>query len=431
MDALIGYMIALALSLLSVAQFYQWQSVGLANVQTAAAASQQVIVNKAAAQYVQDNALTFVAQASANAPVTVPLSALINAHYLPAGFAQSNVFGQIWQLQVLQPTNGQLEAIVESTQGRPVADPVQLVQIAAQTGAQGGFVPYAGQNGDATVTPNNAYGAYGAWTVPLTTGFTNPGSGHLVSLLAFSGVQANNSYLYRVQVPNHPELNSMQTDLGLTDTSGTKHNITGAATVTADTFQSSGGGQLNADQGGSLELGGNNTKAGAGNPYVDFHLGGQGVQDFNARVINDSDSHLTIDGANGQGSLTVQGTLQLGNVATAGSFCPKNGVGAANIDGSGQWLTCQYNQMLPIGGRWLRQAYWPVTDGSVVPAPTCPAGGTPAMQVTGSNFTVDSSAGVNFAPFSGPATGPWTINFTDGSGTHESWQGIASTYCVY
>lgn len=64
MDAILGYMIAIALSLLSVGQFYQWQASGMTNVQTAAAASQQVIYNKAAAQYVQDNGTSIAAIAT-------------------------------------------------------------------------------------------------------------------------------------------------------------------------------------------------------------------------------------------------------------------------------------------------------------------------------------------------------------------------------
>ncbi|UNK03639.1 shufflon system plasmid conjugative transfer pilus tip adhesin PilV (plasmid) [Ralstonia insidiosa] len=219
MDAILGYMIAIALSLLSVGQFYQWQASGMTNVQTAAAASQQVIYNKAAAQYVQDNGTSIAAIATPTVPVTITTAMLISSGYLPNGFSTTNVFGQTWQLQVLQPTAGTLQSVVQSVGGRAIADTVQLVQIAAQAGAQGGFVPYAGQNGDATMTPANAYGAYGAWKLPLTN-FTNPGSGHLVSLLAFTGVSANNSYLYRVQVPGHPELNNMQTDLGMTDQGG-------------------------------------------------------------------------------------------------------------------------------------------------------------------------------------------------------------------
>ena len=48
------------------------------------------------------------------------------------------------------------------------------------------------------------------------------------------------------------------------------------------------------DQGGSLELGGNNLATSSGQmPYIDFHYGGStGAQDYNMRIINGSDEHL-------------------------------------------------------------------------------------------------------------------------------------------
>ncbi|MNT46427.1 hypothetical protein D3C72_1830680 [compost metagenome] len=165
-----------------------------------------LVFDKAALQFVQDEAATLVAQATASVPVSVTPAMLVNGGYLPAGFSVTNVFGQTWLLQVMQPTPNNLQALVTSQGGRAITDTRQLVQIAAQAGAQGGFVPYAGQNGDPTMVPTRAYGAYGAWQVPLAN-YTNPGSGRLASLLAFTGAQANNGYLYRVQVPGAPELN--------------------------------------------------------------------------------------------------------------------------------------------------------------------------------------------------------------------------------
>jgi len=235
MESIVGYLIALMLSMLSLAGFATWAKAGVTNVQTAAAASQMLVFDKAALQFVQDEAATLVAQATATVPVSVTPAMLVNGGYLPAGFSATNVFGQTWLLQVLQPTPNNLQALVTSQGGRAITDTRQLVQIAAQTGAQGGFVPYAGQNGDATMVPANGYGAFGSWKFPLAN-FTNPGSGHLASLLAFSGTQANNSYLYRVQVPGHPELNQMQTAL---DMGG--NDITGAGKVTANTSLTSKG----------------------------------------------------------------------------------------------------------------------------------------------------------------------------------------------
>lgn len=49
------------------------------------------------------------------------------------------------------------------------------------------------------------------------------------------------------------------------------------------------------DQGGSMELGGNNGTAGTGTPYVDFHYTGA-TQDYNVRMINDGPGRLTVNG---------------------------------------------------------------------------------------------------------------------------------------
>lgn len=49
------------------------------------------------------------------------------------------------------------------------------------------------------------------------------------------------------------------------------------------------------DQGGSMELGGNNSTAGTGTPYVDFHFNGVS-QDYNVRMINDGSGRLTVNG---------------------------------------------------------------------------------------------------------------------------------------
>ncbi|MBN3761074.1 shufflon system plasmid conjugative transfer pilus tip adhesin PilV [Burkholderia sp. Ac-20365] len=426
MESLIGAMVALVLSMLSVGGFMTWAVVGSKNVQNAVVASQGQTFIKAAMQYVGDYGTTIAATATATVPVTITPAMLSAASYLPGGFSSTNAFMQTWQLQVLQPTAGTLQSLVTSVGGRAISDTKQLVQIAAQMSSQygpGGFIPYANQAGDATMNANTAYGAYGAWKIAMT-GYTNPGSGHLAALLAFTSAATNGSYLYRVQVPGQPQLNAMQTDLSLTDTGGTAHNSTGA-----NSYQTKGGGQLNNDQGGSLELGGNNSTAGAGTPYIDFHLAGQGVQDYNARVINDADGHVALIAASGKAGLQVQGTLQAGNVATPNTACTTNGVIAANSDGSGQILSCQYGNWLPIGGRVLRMAYYTVQNGWGVPAPTCPGGGIPEIEVDPQTFYVNPTAVVNFGPVTG--TGPWVVHITDGAGNPNSGTAVASTYCAY
>jgi hypothetical protein len=71
---------------------------------------------------------------------------------------------------------------------------------------------------------------------------------------------------------------------------------------------------LRADQGGSLELGGNDSVAGRGTPYIDFHYQGQ-TQDFNVRLVNSSDKTLTV-----QGTLAVTDSFSVaGTLTVAGS----------------------------------------------------------------------------------------------------------------
>jgi hypothetical protein len=431
MPEILGYLVALALSMLSITGFASWAKMGATNVQTAVLASQQVIIDKATAQYVQDNGTTIAGVATATVPVTIPLATLSSAGYLPAGFSTLNAFGQTWQAQVLQPVAGQLQTLVTSQGGRAITDTHQLVQIAAQSGAQGGFVPYAGQNGDATMSASNAYGAYGAWTLALTN-YTNPGSGHLASLLAFTNTQANNSYLYRVQVANHPELNAMQTNLSLTDTGGTAHNISGVANVTASGALSAISGQSQAvlgtaaagtaGTGGSLSLTSPDSNAAVS---VIAKSGGAGQVLTSAGTASSS--------LNANGSIYASSNLQLGTGAgaTPGATCTPNGEIAPNSDGSGQILSCQYGKWYPIGGRWLRYFYYVAQNGTSIPALTCPAGGTATAVVTPANFTVDTTSTVSVG-VTGSSPGPWTVYIHDGSGAAIAGaQVIGETYCAY
>lgn len=429
MDAVIGSIIAILVSLMGYSGFAHWAQIGAENIQNAATASQMLIYDKASQQYVQDNATTIALSATATSPVTITTAMLIAAKYLPTGFNGSNPFQQTYLLQVLQPSSGQLQALVTTQGGSAIGsnrDYKQVVLIAAQMGAQGGFVPYANQAGSG-MTAANAYGSYGSWSVPLT-GYTAPGSGHLASLLTFSGIQANNSFLYRVAVPGQPQLNAMQTDMSLTDQGGTAHNITGVNTITGSTFSANGGGQFNTDQGGSLELGGNNTTAGTGAPYIDFHQGGQGVQDFNVRIQNDANNHVTISSATGNAGLQVNGTLQLANIASVGGACAPNGIVAASADGTGQMYSCLRGAWTPVGGMWVRMASNTVANNDVVAAPTCSAGGWPKIELAAQTFYVDTTALVNVTA---SGNGPWTINILDGNGAAVVGQVLAETYCEY
>ncbi len=92
--------------------------------------------------------------------------------------------------------------------------------------------------------------------------------------------------------------------------------------------------QLSVDQGGSIELGGGPTQAGAGSPYIDFHFGpGPGPQDYNVRVTNDADGQLTIRGVKNPTVVQVLGRIGV-NTSTPAELLDVRGNIKLNSDGS-------------------------------------------------------------------------------------------------
>jgi hypothetical protein len=85
--------------------------------------------------------------------------------------------------------------------------------------------------------------------------------------------------------------------------------------------------QLLRDQGGSIELGGDSSTAGAGTPYIDFHFSGL-TQDFNTRISNDADGRLSVtastlyaSGKLGVGIAIPAAKLHVLDNATSGHAC--------------------------------------------------------------------------------------------------------------
>lgn len=402
MGDILGVVIAMVLSMLSIGGVVGWAKYGIQNVQTAAAAGQNVIFNKAAQQYVQDNGVVLAQQATATTPVTVNAATLVAGGYLPAGTGATNPFGQTLQVQILQPTPGMLQTAVQSVGGTAISDTKQLVQIAAQLGAQGGYVPYAGQAGDASLNIGTAYGAYGAWILPLAgTGFTNPGSGHIVSLLAFTNAQTNNSYLYRVAVPGHPELNTMQTALNMGG-----NDIANAANVTATGNVSGAGVTANT----SLRSNGDTYLSAAGTAGAACGTPGS--------VRTSSTQTGLVICANG--IWQPVGTA-VANV-TNGAPCSNNGQIATN--GTNVGYLCRGNRYVSlsdsIGNLSVTRKIDNVTDGMLFPKDNCP-GGTPWAIYTPRQFMVNDTGNV-----SPPIEGNFFLAVDNGATWYSQASGISA-----
>jgi peptidase G2-like protein/endosialidase-like protein len=84
-------------------------------------------------------------------------------------------------------------------------------------------------------------------------------------------------------------------------------DVSGNARVSGSVLFGSGG-NINGDQGGSIELG-NSLQSGVV-PYIDFHYGLGVQQDYNMRIINDAPAWLSIYG----GFLRVNGTAYLSDL---------------------------------------------------------------------------------------------------------------------
>jgi hypothetical protein len=132
------------------------------------------------------------------------------------------------------------------------------------------------------------------------------------------------------------------------------------------------------------------------------------------------------------GNAVVSGTVSVANTGVPHSGCTSPAgttTLVANSDGSGQLLSCQGGQLLPVGGPWLRQGFTLAQNGTWVAAPNCPAGAKPAAEIIPQNFSVDDDGTVDFG---GSGSGPWTVYITDGRG--QPIPGAVAqvdTYCVY
>jgi hypothetical protein len=210
MGAMLGALFAVLVGLLAVPAYIHYESEGVNNVRIVTTAQEMQVMAQAATSYIQAN------YNNMTLPTDLTVSELQQAQYLPNSFSPINPYGQTWQVQVVAPSTSQaglVEALVTTSGGNPISEK-EAPEIAAQAGAQGGFVPYPGQYGSGT-SNNVAMGAYGGWQVPLTSPLANPGSGHLIALLYFNNGTLENDYLYRVAVPGQPQLNSMATALNM------------------------------------------------------------------------------------------------------------------------------------------------------------------------------------------------------------------------
>ena len=203
------------------------------DVREQAAALQIKQIGDAASQYIKDNFDTLFSAASTGV-VPVPMSALLGAGKLPSSFVNKNPYAQSYCLLIRRSPAAVgavklLESLVVTEGGAAIA-PTRVPFVAAMVGASGGAFESVG----GTLMIRGAYGGYqfnaSTYSAATCSG-TAPSEGHLASALFFDNRNLIADYLYRFEVPGHPEANQMFTDITLNN-----HDILDGGNIKANSF---------------------------------------------------------------------------------------------------------------------------------------------------------------------------------------------------
>lgn len=328
MGALFGVIVSLVIGAMAIPVMKQAINANLNAIVLADVASQFQTVLTGGQKYVAANKDTLTDTLRVGgAYQEIPFVALLNTDSLPGGFSQTNAVGATWHVYAQQPASGAIRTMVTAMGGRTLSQS-DLVKIAGLTGDLGGYVPYDGMLGN--LSSSAAHGT--TWNLSLA-GLPSPGPGHLFGTTtvgdAASPTIDTNDFLYRVGVPGHDNLNTMDVTLNMGG-----NTITNAGTVSAvrgvfanTVTVTSGGCAFNAP-GTCLYGDGTNTGVRTKGSVYFQHMDGSAA-DINA---NNATVQTLVTG-------TDNGT------AAAGVACSPNGAFASSTDGTGTHLEC-------VSGLW-------------------------------------------------------------------------------
>lgn len=314
------------------------------------AGQHQAKVVEASERYVREHYADLVALTGA-APVAVPVTSLTGL--LPEGFQPTNAFGQTPCLRVMQLAPGRLNALIVAEGGVPIPTK-DLAYVAAQSGPGGGQIT--------ADEPAVAQGAFGSWRVDTGTygaAPCGPASGgapanRLASALFFDGPQTGTDFLYRGEVPGHPELNSLSVPLAMSgravalEDDSTDPLCNAADPLAQGRIAVSGTGVLLSCQAGTWRRQGSAFWKDPVESFAALPVVGNRVGD--TRLTTDTQRAFSWDGAlwralavDSLGDLEVPRQITLSNPVVLDSPCTP--VGAISRELNGRTLACQ-------SGRW-------------------------------------------------------------------------------
>jgi Tfp pilus assembly protein PilE len=364
-----GFLTFEALAVLIVATIaagvaYQQYGKYLDRISNKQAAEHAQLVADAGGKYLKDNYSTVLTSAGPTTPAIITIDMLINTDHLPTGFSPRNAYGQDYTIRVIEPQPNQLQALVVTTGGQQIPE-LDGRRIAQLMGAKGGFI--------SSVDSTKAIGSFGGWEIPIAPFGVTPGAGHVATALFVEDGALVNDYLHRSTVPGHPEVNNMNTAIGMQG-----NNINNAGTVSATTVNAT-----NVNASADVTATGWLRTTGDTGWFNQKWDGGWYMSDP-TWVRSYGDKNVTTGGEMRAGVLRSTGRtavgeyLQLGGIATEGAACTPNGLIGRNA--AGLTLSCQSgvwkgNSQEPGGGFQLVRT----TGGCRVANPrtgscTCPSG---------------------------------------------------------
>jgi len=211
----LGLLAVIALLIPLAANLWQW---GTVELQKRAVAQHFTTIVQATRKYLLQNHSQLLAVSSANTGPIISLDTLRAADCLSDLVGDSNAWGQSYHITTRVTPEGNLAGVILTTNGRgdsneePLFANVTVPDAAAL--ARAGFVPTG------LVTPGNVLrGPFGSWEIDLASfGLSGTATaGHLGVMTTLESSDLKQDYLYRVAVPDHPELNTMRTELDMTD----------------------------------------------------------------------------------------------------------------------------------------------------------------------------------------------------------------------
>lgn len=194
---------------------------GVESIKQKTVSSHLSTIMDAASAYARENYADLITSSTASGATAVTMAQLRSGGFLPSVFQDLNGWGQRYGIYVLEPNDGDLQVIVLTYGGRTASNNDKdfanaiVPSTAAMVGGAGGYIPTGNIPGQTTT---ELRGSYGGWTVNLAgTNIPIPAPGHIGGRAFMREEDINKDFLYRVEVPGHPELNAMSTELDMTD----------------------------------------------------------------------------------------------------------------------------------------------------------------------------------------------------------------------